>query len=143
MRLKNKWESDSKQYRRYHLKQMIHSVIYGLVIGDALGVPVEFNDRDSYQILNMVGYGTYNQPDGTWSDDTSLSLALIEHLCENSDLNELMDKFVAYRQSYLRHLLGIVLILVLRLIRRLNGIWRENLQRNVEGLVRGIMAMEL
>ena len=101
MRLKNKWESDSKQYRRYHLKQMIHSVIYGLAIGDALGVPVEFNDRDSYQILDMVGYGTYNQPAGTWSDDTSLSLALIEHLCEDSDLNELMDKFVAYRQGYL------------------------------------------
>lgn len=101
MRLKNKWESDSKLYRRYHLKQMIHSVIYGLAIGDALGIPVEFNDRDSYQILDMVGYGTYNQPAGTWSDDTSLSLALIEHLCEDSDLNGLMDKFVAYRQGYL------------------------------------------
>ena len=101
MRLKNKWEADSTQYRRYHLKQMIDSVIYGLAIGDALGVPVEFNARDSYQILDMVGYGTYNQPAGTWSDDTSLSLALIEHLCENSDLNGLMDKFVAYRQGYL------------------------------------------
>ena len=87
MRLKNKWESDSKQYRRYHLKQMIHSVIYGLAIGDALGVPVEFNDRDSYQILDMVGYGTYNQPAGTWSDDTSLVLATCDSIREKGKID--------------------------------------------------------
>ena len=101
MRLKDKWEVDSNQYRRYNLKQKINSVIFGLAIGDALGVPVEFRNRDTYHISDMVGYGTYNQPAGTWSDDTSLSLALIEHLCEDSDLNGLMDKFVAYRQGYL------------------------------------------
>ena len=80
MRLRDKWEDDSNQYRRYNLKQKINSVILGLAIGDALGVPVEFRDRDTYHISDMVGYGTYNQPAGTWSDDTSLSLALIEHL---------------------------------------------------------------
>ena len=101
MRLRDKWEDDSNQYKRYNLKQKINSVIFGLAIGDALGVPVEFRDRDTYYISDMVGYETYNQPAGTWSDDTSLSLALIEHLCEGSNLNGLMDKFVDYRQGYL------------------------------------------
>ena len=65
MRLRDKWEDDSNQYRRYNLKQKINSVIFGLAIGDALGVPVEFRARDTYHISDMVGYGTYNQPAGT------------------------------------------------------------------------------
>ena len=34
--------------------------IMGLVVGDALGVPVEFKKRDTYKVTDMVGYGTYN-----------------------------------------------------------------------------------
>ena len=90
-----------KQENLESLRTMVSAVIYGLVIGDALGVPVEFEERDTYRLYDMVGYGTYHQPPGTWSDDTSLTLALIEHLGEKSDLSILMDKFVAYRDGYL------------------------------------------
>jgi ADP-ribosylation/crystallin J1 len=83
------------------LRTMILAIIYGLAVGDALGVPVEFEERDTYCLTDMIGYGTYHQPPGTWSDDTSLTLALMEHLGEKSDLNALMDKFVAYRDGYL------------------------------------------
>ena len=83
------------------LRTMILAVIYGLAVGDALGVPVEFEERDTYSLTDMIGYGTYQQPPGTWSDDTSLTLALMEHLGKESDLNGLMDKFVAYRNGYL------------------------------------------
>lgn len=90
-----------KQENLESLRTMISAVIYGLVVGDALGVPVEFEKRDTYSITDMVGYGTYNQPPGIWSDDTSLTLALMEHLGEKSDLSILMDKFVSYRDGYL------------------------------------------
>lgn len=90
-----------KQENLESLRTMVSAVIYGLVIGDALGVPVEFEERDTYRLYDMVGYGTYHQPPGTWSDDTSLTLALIEHLGKKSDLSILMDKFVAYRDGYL------------------------------------------
>ena len=90
-----------KQENLESLRTMISAVIYGLVVGDALGVPVEFEKRDTYSIIDMVGYGTYNQPPGTWSDDTSLTLALMEHLGEKSDLSILIDKFVSYRDGYL------------------------------------------
>ena len=83
------------------LRTMILAVIYGLAVGDALGVPVEFEERDTYCLSDMIGYGTYHQPPGTWSDDTSLTLALMEHSGEKSDLNELMNKFLAYRDGYL------------------------------------------
>ncbi len=43
----------------------IYDGIMGLVVGDALGVPVEFKQRDTYEVTDMIGYGTYNQPPGT------------------------------------------------------------------------------
>lgn len=42
MRLRNKWEDDSNQYRWYNLKPKINSVIFGLAIGDALGVSDDY-----------------------------------------------------------------------------------------------------
>jgi ADP-ribosylglycohydrolase len=30
----------------------------------------------------MISYGTHHQPPGTWSDDTSLTLCLVESLAE-------------------------------------------------------------
>ncbi len=90
-----------KRVKVESLRTMISAVIYGLVIGDALGVPVEFEERDTYRVVDMMGYGTYQHLAGTWSDDTSLTLALMEHLGEKSNLKTLMDKFVAYRDGYL------------------------------------------
>lgn len=59
--------------------------ILGLCIGDALGVPVEFLDREALRrkpLTDMVGYGTHHQPPGTWSDDASLTLCLLDSLAE-------------------------------------------------------------
>lgn len=56
------------------------ALILGLAVGDALGVPVEFKARGTFHVTGMQGYGTHNQPAGTWSDDTSLTLALADNL---------------------------------------------------------------
>jgi ADP-ribosylglycohydrolase len=59
--------------------------LLGLAVGDALGVPVEFYSRKRMQenpVTDMRGFGTHNQPSGTWSDDTSLTLCLAESLTE-------------------------------------------------------------
>ena len=58
----------------------VYDGIMGLVVGDALGVPFEFQARDSFKATDMVGYGTYNQPAGTWSDDSSMTLATLESI---------------------------------------------------------------
>lgn len=54
---------------------MLKDAIIGLAVGDALGVPVEFKRRGSFTVKDMQGYGTHNQPPGTWSDDTSMTIA--------------------------------------------------------------------
>ncbi|MCH1982633.1 ADP-ribosylglycohydrolase family protein [Ruminococcus sp. OA3] len=54
---------------------MLKDAIIGFAIGDALGVPVEFQSRGSFTVKDMQGYGTHDQLPGTWSDDTSMTIA--------------------------------------------------------------------
>lgn len=54
----------------------LRDCIYGQAVGDALGVPYEFMVRGSFECVGMTGHGTHDQPAGTWSDDTSMALAL-------------------------------------------------------------------
>ena len=83
--------------------------LYGHFVGDALGVPFEFRERelrDQYPCTDMVGYGTHNQPRGTWSDDTSMTLAGLDGLTailkrktgDEKTISELMDyEVIMYR----------------------------------------------
>ena len=55
----------------------------GLAIGDALGAPIQFKRRDTYQ--HVSGYtagGTLQLDPGYWTDDTSMALCLAEALLE-------------------------------------------------------------
>ena len=77
-------------------QKKIKNSIIGLVLGDALGVPVEFKSReelDRNPIEDMIGYGTYNQPPGTWSDDSSMTLVTIESLIKGYDPQNIMKGF--------------------------------------------------
>lgn len=72
--------------------------IVGFVVGDALGVPVEFKSRDELKnspVTEMIGYGTYNQPKGTFSDDSSMILATMDSIIkkETIDYEDIMDCF--------------------------------------------------
>ena len=75
--------------------------IFGVVTGDALGCPVEFEDRwklEENPVVNMRGYGTFNLPAGSWTDDSSLTLALLDSLGEKRAivLPDIMDRFTAW-----------------------------------------------
>lgn len=77
----------------------IHSAIFGLVVGDALGVPVEFKSRGyltQYPVTDMLAYGTHDQSLGTWSDDSSLTLCLAESLCGGYNLDDIAQKFLKW-----------------------------------------------
>ena len=57
-------------------RDLMRSCIYGLAVGDALGVPYEFCERGTFECTDMVGDGTHGQHAGTWSDDTSMALCI-------------------------------------------------------------------
>ncbi|OLY90906.1 ADP-ribosylglycohydrolase [Cnuella takakiae] len=79
-----------------NLQTAIRSALFGLAVGDALGVPVEFRSRASIAanpVVDMRGYGTHNQPPGTWSDDSSLTFCLAEALLNGYDLHRIADAF--------------------------------------------------
>ncbi len=75
---------------------LIKSAIIGFAVGDALGVPVEFSSRekmDAKPVEKMEGFGTYPYPAGTWSDDTSMTLATLDSLKDGIDFEDMMKKF--------------------------------------------------
>lgn len=80
----------------------ILSGLMGLCIGDALGVPVEFtsrSERTQDPVTDMRGYGTWNQPPGTWSDDSSLAFCLAEALCDGFSLEAIAHNFCQWYQA--------------------------------------------
>lgn len=80
--------------------QRILGGLYGSLIGDALGVPVEFAAREARRrdpVVGMRAYGTHNQPAGTWSDDGSLLLCTVESLAEKGfDTQDMGDRFLKW-----------------------------------------------
>lgn len=79
-------------------EKQIYAGIMGLAVGDALGVPYEFKVRDSFEATGMRGWGTYNQPPGTWSDDTSMTLATLDSIvaCRDVNLTDIMGRFAKW-----------------------------------------------
>ena len=74
-----------KREIRHHQTAIVTAGIVGLAVGDALGVPVEFQSRRRLArdpVTNMRSGGVHRQLAGTWSDDTSLVLCLVESICE-------------------------------------------------------------
>ena len=70
--------------REKYGNKKLFDAVFGHAIGDALGVPFEFKRRDTYECTDMVGFGTHDQPVGTWSDDTSMTLATLKSIKTNS-----------------------------------------------------------
>lgn len=80
----------------------IKGALFGLAVGDALGVPVEFRDREKLRrqpVSTMQGYGSWNQPTGTWSDDSSLAFCLAESLTKGYDLDDIAGCFIRWLEE--------------------------------------------
>jgi ADP-ribosyl-[dinitrogen reductase] hydrolase len=74
----------------------IEGGFFGMIVGDALGVPFEFNSREELKrkpVKGMTGQGTHSLPLGTWSDDTSMALATIDALQCGYKPILMLDKF--------------------------------------------------
>jgi len=73
--------------------------IMGVCVADALGLPVQFIDRETLRknpVVSMIGHGTFNMPAGTWSDDSSLTLCLLDSLSKGLNYDDIMKNFIKW-----------------------------------------------
>jgi len=88
------------------IEEKIVGGILGVVTGDALGLPVQFLSRAEVRqnpVTEMRGGGAFDMQAGSWSDDSSLSLCLMESLTKcGYDLRDIADRCVKwYRDGYM------------------------------------------
>ena len=80
----------------------IFDSLVGHVVGDAMGTPVEFYLRKNLQenkVTEMLGnIGQHSEPIGSWSDDTSMELALIDSIINTKtfDYDDIMNNFLQW-----------------------------------------------
>ena len=77
------------------------NALLGFAVADAMGVPVEFSSTESLKrnpVVDMRGFGSWNQPAGTWSDDTSLTIATMESISrlKKIDYTDIITNFVKW-----------------------------------------------
>ena len=64
--------------------------LMGFIVGDAMGVPTEFCMREKLMqnpVKEMTGYGSHPVPAGSWSDDTSMTLALVDSITDEKGID--------------------------------------------------------
>lgn len=78
---------------------IVKDSLYGFILGDAMGVPVEFEDREKLinkPVTSMLGYGSHDVEEGVYSDDTSMTLATMDSIIKQNGIinyNDIADKF--------------------------------------------------
>lgn len=82
--------------KQNNIQNKIKGAFYGLLIGDALGVPYEFTPKQNIpnkNLIDMIPPNGFNrtypkiQP-GTWSDDGAQAICLMRSLTEMDGLNQ-------------------------------------------------------
>jgi ADP-ribosyl-[dinitrogen reductase] hydrolase len=71
----------------------------GLAVGDAMGAPLEFSRRGTFEpIDDMLDGGYFNLKAGEWTDDTSMALCLADSLLKMNGFNakDQMDHYAAW-----------------------------------------------
>lgn len=83
------------------MNKNMRNAVYAVAAGDALGCPVQFESRETvgtHPVTGMRGYGTFNLPEGSWTDDTSLTLCAADSIRELNriDAEDIMKRFCAW-----------------------------------------------
>ena len=83
-------------------RNYLKDLLYGVCVGDALGVPVEFESREYLKknpVTKMGSGGVHDQGTGVWSDDSSLTFCLAEAIIEGYDIHNLANKFIKWKNE--------------------------------------------
>lgn len=76
--------------------------IMGFAVGDALGAPAEFGERwmrDMDPVKEMRSGGIFDVPEGGWTDDTSMTIAILESLKNDFNPEDMMKRFISWYRT--------------------------------------------
>ena len=60
-------------------KDRAKGMLWGLIVGDALGSPIQFTGKDSHpHITEMVPCPVFGVPAGYWTDDGSMAMCVMD-----------------------------------------------------------------
>jgi ADP-ribosylglycohydrolase len=89
---------------RHVIEELVLGGLYGLLVGDAVGVPYEFHSREDLAVLTQIelepppGFVRSHRtaPRAAWSDDGSQALCLLASLlhCDTVDLTDFGNRLV-------------------------------------------------
>ncbi len=107
-------------------RTIFYDGLYGLAVADALGVPFEsekLTDMREHPCTGMTGFGHHNQPAGSWSDDTSMTLCVADSFRHGIDPDEMMKKFSQWRSKHSYTASGVVFDIGRCCRRAINKYW--------------------
>lgn len=80
-------------------------MLWGLVVGDCLGSPIQFTDKDDHvHVEDMLPCDTFGLPAGYWTDDSSMAFCIMDSYIRKGgyDVKDIADTFVKWlRTGYL------------------------------------------
>ena len=80
-------------------KDRAKGMLWGLIVGDALGSPIQFTGKDSHpHITEMVPCPVFGVPAGYWTDDGSMAMCVMDSYVRKGgyDLKDIADTFVRW-----------------------------------------------
>lgn len=100
-----------EELRKFNYQDQVIGGLIGNATGDALGLPVDFSRRKDLKVdpvLEMQGFGSYLAIAGTWSMNTSMSIALMESVQEckaiiTSDIMHKLSKWLYFAEYTANH----------------------------------------
>ncbi len=92
-------KSDNIAFDTINIHDRLKGMLWGLVVGDCLGSPVQFTGKDDHPyITEMVPCAHFNTPAGYWTDDASMAFCIMESFvrCGKYDLADIGCNFVKW-----------------------------------------------
>ena len=74
-------------------------MLWGLVVGDCLGSPIQFSDKDNHPFITEMEYcPVFKLPAGYWTDDSSMAFCVMESFSRlgKYDLADIAHNFVRW-----------------------------------------------
>lgn len=81
------------------LRDRAKGSLWGLIVGDAFGSPIQFSGKDSHPwITEMVKCSVFNLPAGYWTDDGSMAMCIMDSYVRKGkyNLKDIGDTFVKW-----------------------------------------------